>query len=276
MLFDPCEWTQLKSQLREWAKTDCPLLQINEMTDRLFSERMSLSHKPRKMPRICIPSTKVYKFFDPEQIPRNEVNHFLAQGIPLDIATKINKINNHNKDMCMIGILPNQLKTLLNSQNQTTANIAFEDISKEIFWQSYSIWQTRKRHISEFWRNIVPENWKPHQKEIKNLKRIQEIKIAEQCSNPFHFLIKNKDLSKQKRTICQCSHVKNLNRVYNFKDIRSFFTLNKQNKQCQNICVISAMSLKNCKRKTSLYTTREDRIRGAHDRIKRSRLDLLP
>ena len=99
----------------------------------------------------------------------------------------------------MIGILPN---ALLNSQNQTTANIAFEDIRKEIFWQSYSIWQTRKRHISEFWRNIVPENWKPHQKEIKNLKRIQEIKIAEQCSNPFHFLIKNKDLSKQKPTIC--------------------------------------------------------------------------
>ena len=39
--------------------------------------------------------------------------------------------------MCMIGILPNQLKTLLNSQNQTTANIAFEDRSKEIFWQIY-------------------------------------------------------------------------------------------------------------------------------------------
>src|SRR4051812_37859442 len=102
--------------------------------------------------------------------------------------------------------LPNQLRTLLKSQ-EYTCDVAFEDISKEMFWQGYTIWKARKKHISAFWTNIPPESWKPHQKEIKNVKKLREIQIAEQCPNPFHFLIKNKDLSKQKPTICRCSYV---------------------------------------------------------------------
>ena len=180
-----------------------------------------------------------------------------------------------------------------------------------------TIWKTRKRLISTFWNNIAPDSWKPHQKVIKNVKKLHEIKIAEQCLNPFHFLIKNKDLSKQKPTICRCSYVQESGQLFNFRDISSFFISNKPSTHCQQQNVISlpveqkrplaknriwfsdrekqdsnlykfrdistffiststncqhndCISLKS-KQKRPLYITREDRIRGAHDRDKRLR-----
>src|SRR5690242_5204795 len=45
LLFDPINWCQLKLDLLDWAKMYCPLLKINELTDHLFSERITLSHK---------------------------------------------------------------------------------------------------------------------------------------------------------------------------------------------------------------------------------------
>ena len=67
MLFDPCDWVQLKSELLKWAEVACPLLQINELTDRLFCERTSVRHSPRIIPYLPRKCTSVYKFYDPEQ-----------------------------------------------------------------------------------------------------------------------------------------------------------------------------------------------------------------
>ena len=78
----------------------------------------------------------------------------MKQGIPLGLATKINKINNHNRDLCMRGILPNQLRIILKEENPNTADIAFEDISKELFWHGYKIWLTRNRRIKDFWNKL--------------------------------------------------------------------------------------------------------------------------
>ena len=36
----------------------------------------------------------------------------------------------------------------------------FEELSKELFWKGYGIWKTRKRLMSNFWKNIAPEEWK--------------------------------------------------------------------------------------------------------------------
>jgi len=160
----------------------------------------------------------VYKFFDPEQDSRAETNHLFTQGIPLDLAMKLNKINNHNKDLCMLGILPNQLRSLLKLYNQSEYDTAFEDISRELFWQGYTIWKARKQRMKHFWKNIAPDWWKRHQKEVKDFKKLNERKIAEECSSPFHFLRRIKNLSGLKPNRCTCSHVQYISSMHKFRD----------------------------------------------------------
>src|SRR4051794_30400458 len=52
MLFDPVDWGQLKSELLKLAETACPLLQINELTNRLFCKRTPPRHRPRIHPQL--------------------------------------------------------------------------------------------------------------------------------------------------------------------------------------------------------------------------------
>ena len=78
-----------------------------------------------------------------------------------EYAKIINKINNHDRNLCVLGILPNQLRYLLKISNGD-GNTAFELISKEMFWSSYMIWKKRKKFMSVFWKNIAPDEWKLH------------------------------------------------------------------------------------------------------------------
>ena len=90
--------------------------------------------------------------------------------IPLDSAQKISKINNHPKGLSLLGILPNQLRGLLKSGGQD-ADIAFDDISMELFRHGYRIWIQRKRLNKNFWKNIAPNEWKKSYKEPGRTKR---------------------------------------------------------------------------------------------------------
>jgi len=159
----------------------------------------------------------------------------------------------------MRGILPNQLRIILKEENPNTADIAFEDISKELFWHGYKIWLTRNRRVKDFWKDVAPDNWKPHWKEIKNSKKQHEAKIAEQCTSPFHFLRRNKDLSKQRPTMCYCSRIEKQN-TYKYKDISTFFTHGNHNFVSHSFeTKLRSLPFK----KKKAYDTREDRIRGA-------------
>ena len=149
---------------------------------------------------------------------------------------------------------------LLKSQNENTCDIAFEDISKELFWQGYNIWQARKKKMEEFWKNIAPDNWKLHNKEIKNRKKLNEIKLSQTCRNPFHFLLKNKNLSGQKPTVCFCSRIQSAPPVIKIKNISSFFRNHIEDKK-SNIIMLQFG------RKPS-HITRDALIRGEHNRGK--------
>jgi len=205
------------------------------------------------------------------------VNHLLSQGIPLDLAQMTNKINKHDRNLSMIGILPNQLRTLLKENNGKNCDIAFEDISKELFWQGYRIWQSRNKLMADFWKNIAPDNWKLYQKTTKTPKKLREIKVAEQCVNPFHFLKRNKNLSKQRPTMCSCSQIQT-SHAYKFRDISSFFSStrtedsvpsNVRENVHHNVRVMSLQPQK----KIALYETREDHIRGARSAFSLSSFD---
>ena len=112
LLIDPVHWESFKRELHSWGKKHCPLLEIAKLTDNLFNERIPLSHPPRASPTSSTPFQGVYHFFDPRTTPVAETNYLLSCGIPLEYAKVIHKINSHNRCLSMIGILPNQIRSL--------------------------------------------------------------------------------------------------------------------------------------------------------------------
>jgi len=72
MLLDPIDWNAFKHDLREWAEHHVPEHVIPDWTDKLFQERESLTHEPRRR-RHEVPShLGIYKFFDSRAVIRKE------------------------------------------------------------------------------------------------------------------------------------------------------------------------------------------------------------
>ena len=280
MLIDPIQWEAFKKQLLAWAGVNCPNLIVPELTDNLFNERTPLSHAPRaKNVWTSCSSSGAYKFFDPMVQPSCDINNLISNGIPIEYAKVINRMNFHNRDLSMLGILPNQIRWLFKQVNQDDG--AFEELSKELFWNGYKIWKTRKRLMSKFWREIAPIEWKIHngkkdnkksnkgkkqnkkdnhriEKKANKKKKNKPEKNAYECANPFHFLKRHCDLSNKLPTPCQCSKIVKRKTEDKFLDMQSFLI----NQDASNI---------SSQYNTDLYTVREDLVRGAHDRGKRKR-----
>ena len=198
-----------------------------------------------------LPNQDIYHFFDPEAPRVTETNFLMDLGIPLDIARKINKINSHPRGLSLIGILPNQLRQLLKQSGQDVDD-AFNNISMELFWFGFTIWSQRNKCNDYFWKKIAPDEWKvsPTKTVGRPAKNKVELKqFADKCRNPFHFLKKRQNLSHIMPTPCGC--YKSVTHSANFVDISSF-----------RIPVVSSLSLHDI----DCYKTREDLIRGAHDR----------
>jgi hypothetical protein len=256
LLIDPVQWESFKKELHLWGEKHCPELEISKLTDNLFNERIPLSHPPRASSTSSTPFQGVYQFFDPRTAPVAETNHLLSCGIPLEYAKIIHKINSHNRCLSMIGILPNQIRSLFPNKEQR--DHAFEELARELFWKGYSIWRRRTHLISNFWKKIAPIEWKKYsgKKNRKDNKVINEQKYkiekkAYQCQNPFHFLTKHCNLSQKLPTPCSCSHIWKKANQPRFLDLRR--SIFRDNTTDAN---------------TDSYTTREDSVRGAHDRGK--------
>ena len=152
MCIDPINWSPPRNRILEWAKQMCPCLTIPTITDQLFNERTGLTHPPRAVKATpSAPSTFVYHFFDPETTIRHELDHLIASGVPVEDAKLISKINKHSRNLSLIGILPNQLRTLI-KRCCDEPDVVFEDISKVLFWEGYKIWKRRKVLNKNFWR----------------------------------------------------------------------------------------------------------------------------
>ena len=126
----------------------------------------------------------------------------------IEYASLINKINDHNPFLSIIGILPNQLR-ILAKQTNNDGDKTFEEVSRKLFWNGYNIWKKRKRLISNFWKHIAPEEWKTHGKPNR-----KEYHVSRDCRNPFHFMDKHCDLTHTKPTPCICSRIIKQNKNY--------------------------------------------------------------
>ena len=113
MLSDPIDWPSLKNNLRDWADSLHIELSIPDWTDKLFLERAFPSHGPRAAPSEAHASGCIYRFFDALAPRRNEEKHMIEGGVPADLARLLDRANRHERSLSILGILPNQLSTIM-------------------------------------------------------------------------------------------------------------------------------------------------------------------
>ena len=119
---------------------------------------------------------------------RNEIRQLVNRGMYEGEATKIDKINRHNKVLSALGILPNQLRTLLKNTIGDKTEEALTDFRKSLFFSGYSVWRRRKKLVTSFWNTTAPEEWK--KQDCKRAPKRRKKKYDTRCNNPFHYLKK--------------------------------------------------------------------------------------
>jgi hypothetical protein len=276
MLLDPIDWPALKCDLQEWADHEQLALSIPDWTNKLFLERATHNHSARLQPPSQLASSSVYHFFDAHSPKRSEEKHMIDCGVPADLARLIDRENHHDKFLSTLGILPNQLRSLLQQSGAgAECEKAWIDISHTLFWAGYNIWKKRKKLVQSFWNKIAPEEWKKVQQKgkqsNKNTGKKRKRYNPSQCLDPFHFSSKIHDFTKQLPTRCPCSEYHRPIK-HKSRDIRSFLTSFTSIKApvIKNDLIhqeITNTKIHNRKR----FYTQADRIRDQHDSGKRKK-----
>jgi hypothetical protein len=153
----------------------------------------------------------------------------------------IAQINKHKPELSALGILPNQLRTLL--KGSAHAEEALADLRQTLFWKGFNLWRKRTALVAQFWKES-PQEWKSA-KATNN---------QYTCLNMFHFYTKSKDLSKQKLTVCHCSKI-----------APSYKPLGGSKKRKKESSITSQPG----SRQINLFFTREDHVRRDRDRDQR-------
>jgi hypothetical protein len=265
MAIDPIDWESFSDQIQSlsgnWPQNG---LIISSFTDALFRERIQLTHRPRTLSRpsrnVALHATFSLNFYD-AFTPKTPLS---LTSIPFRIAELIRKANQHPWFLGVLGILPNQLRTLLKESGHDCREEALLDINRTLFFAGFSIWSKRQKLNSKFWKEISPENRK--QKTSKNKKRKVEEKASQsKCRNPFHHLVRHSNLSKQRPTKCACRNVPQ-KIGYKTQSITAFISRFPQtvlyDKSSSNPLIISPNN-------SEMYITRADAIRKQHDRGKK-------
>ena len=182
-------------------------------------------------------------------------------NLPPHFISSVARLNQHRFSLAALGVLPNQLRKLgsgvLNLEHR------LEHLRKEFFWGGYKIWKARKKLISSFWdsKNLSGKQGKSSKKDYPSA-----------CKNPFHFLKKTADLSKQRITRCPCMRMVPVKSK--FTDLSYLLVKHKKgpSPQCfdSDSKVQSVHRVDNLDRKhtikSRLALTQADIIRMAHDR----------
>jgi len=166
------------------------------------------------------------------------------------------KCNNHPPSLSCLGIIPNELRKIL-KEGRSDIEDTLLRMSKTLFFAGYRIWAKRQKLASDYWRNIAPETRPDIRKEKRRKHKLEQIEIQTACKNPFHFLTRQLNLSKQRPTRCPCTNDvyfgKSEHIRYSFLHPR--FSLTKGNRTVSPV-------------KIAFWSSRDDLIRPEHDRDK--------
>src|ERR1700722_19346917 len=266
MIFDPISWSWVTTKFRDWADAWECKLQISDLTSSLFQERKLPTHQGRVRSLQISPQNHAYSFFDPMLYLQGKFERCFSPNLPPHSAQLLNKINRFDRTLLVLGILPNQLRSLAKEHKMEHIEDSLIHLSDVLFWEGYEIWKKRKSLVKNFWENIAPKDWKVNKESKSRSKR----KFRLNCKNPFHFCEKISDLSKQRRTVCACSDIRKKSQsiVSGSADIRYFLT-----KYPKRVSIASNSSLSFaqgtgvlCPPKIVHALVRDDLVRKEHDR----------
>jgi len=253
LIFDALDWFAFKEELRDWA-TNLGIKYITPpFTDALFRERTFPKHS-RGFPSYSS-SDSLFHFFDGRREKTNELPHFTQAGISNTTAKLLAKINKHKPELSGLGILPNQLRTFLKKSGRCEEVLA--DLTQTLFWKGFELWKKRTALVAQFWKNC-PEEW-------RNIKERKDSN-ARPCGSMFHFCSRVKNLSNQRRTLCFCSCITpDVDRESLPIVSRTKISRKRKTSSHSDIAVSPRYQ------QTTLFWTREDRVREDRDRDKRSK-----
>ena len=264
MVVDPIDWELFRERVSLWANGwRGGGVSFPDESDAMFRERVPLNHKPRSAtnPEIFrqLSSPSLYSFWN-AHASHDSIKARSISSLPPEIATLIDRTNKHPKFLSILGIIPNELRTLVKSACVSHEE-ALTDISRTLFFAGYRIWKLRQKLSFQFWKEIAPENRK-----IRKRKKSHRGNPNEQtnCKNLFHFLERHLNLSKKYPTRCPCRDPVLVSKNNNSGDIRTFFHTFPQilPQQQFGFKIPSQVS------RHSLFLSQDDFFRLDHDRSK--------
>lgn len=278
MLVDPINWNLFKSRLIKLSGNWSPgLLLIPQQTDALFNERSSLPHPPRAVSKhpinVLLRSSSIINFFD-AYAPRTPCRPI---NLPPRAADLIRQMNRHPTFLGVLGILPNQFRTLLKETGHDFREEFLLDLSQTLFLAGFRVWKKRQQLASRYWNEVGQRQKKGNVKQKKRKRNNKEEKMTEsKCQNPFHYLRRHSNFSKQRPTKCPCRNVLDFKSTYVNQPITKF-----TRKIPRNIVFDTDPRTESLKKKPDLlsqdklFMTRTDAIRKEHDRSKKRPLKQL-
>ena len=255
MLIDPINWPRFVDSI----SLEFDSVIINTHADALFRERSALDHAPRVLSRTesIGPQCKLYTFYDASS-PADPIKA-KSLNLPPHLAKLIDKVNQHNPCLSVLGILPNQLRRILKLAKYPDPQEVLTDISRTLFFAGFRVWSRRQFLAKQYWKSAAPENRQLNSKKKRGRVHQIEEKVAQsKCKNPFHFLKRHANLSQQRPNRCPCSHVDYIALPSRSRNIRDF------------ILKFPSPILHNSEN-ISFFISQDDAIRREHDRGKKRR-----
>jgi hypothetical protein len=263
MLIDPINWLSLTENIcREFASAMIP-----QHADALFRERTPLEHSPRVLQsrQSDGPHCSLYSFYD-ASVPIDTIKAKMIK-LPVHIAKLIDKANQHNPCLSFLGILPNQLRSLLRICKHPDPEAAIMDLSHTLFFSGFHVWSRRQTLAAQYWKSAAPENrnLKPSGRKRKNDEKI----FQSNCKSIFHYLTRHSNLSQQRPNRCPCSHVEYIVVPHRYQNIRNFLVKVPQIYTADNSKYAFSPEY------IPPLNTQSDAIRREHDRSKKRQKMLL-
>lgn len=177
-------------------------------------------------------------------------------------------MNRHPTFLGLLGILPNQLRSLLKESGHEFREEALLDLNKTLFFAGFRVWTKRQHLAMRYWTEVGQRLKSGIKKRRKRKKGNSDEKISEsKCQNPFHYLRRHDNLSKQRPTKCPCRDVL-IQKVYRNLSITAFVSRDSKHKNAPIFTDTkhSRKSENKSPKQNTLFITRSDAIRNEHDR----------
>jgi len=133
LLIDPINWVSLRDRLLINSGIHC--ISVPENTDARFRERTPFPHAARKgyphLRKQALQKPCMYSFFD--AWTPNDPTKARLSNVPGEIAKLIDKANKHPPFLSILGVLPNQLRTILKKTGLNDIDEIMDDLSYTLF-----------------------------------------------------------------------------------------------------------------------------------------------